>query len=316
MALTADMEPTNRPSFFLVGAAKCGTTTLAGWLEAHPDVFLSPVKEPHFFGSDIDPSLFSPAYLAQTPPLQEEYFQKRPLKKVHLAFVRDQEKYLQLFADALPHQVLGECSTGYFFSQRAPDEIAAFSPDAKIIIVLRDPVQRAFSHYLMALRYGYVSGTFADEWERDRRRQPKGWGISENFYELGLYAEALERFLAVFPKKNILVLSLDDLMHQPLKTAHRVFSHLGVSSLPSLPDVPQFAARPPRFPRLNRWLHASGAAQAARRFIPTAVVNALQLLLQTVKKPDLPTEIAQKIRGEYADDQARTHRILLSLPQK
>ena len=107
------------PDFALIGAAKAGTTQLAGWLAQHPGLYLSPVKEPHFFGREFDPAQFSDPYRRQHPPLSADYFSQLPLAPVHLAFVRDADQYAQLFAAAEPHQLRGECSTGYLFSTTA-----------------------------------------------------------------------------------------------------------------------------------------------------------------------------------------------------
>ena len=150
------------PDFALIGAAKAGTTQLAGWLAQHPGLYLSPVKEPHFFGREFDPAQFSDPYRRQHPPLSADYFSQLPLAPVHLAFVRDADQYAQLFAAAEPHQLRGECSTGYFFSTTAAAEWSAIRPDARAVALLRDPRDRALSHYSMALRYGYVQGSFAE----------------------------------------------------------------------------------------------------------------------------------------------------------
>ena len=149
-----------KPNFFLVGAAKSGTTTLSKMLEAHPEVYLSPIKEPNYFSKDILPEKFEPVYRKNTFFADKTYFSQKPLKKVHLSFVREEKEYMALFEDAGNEKAIGECSTSYLYSSEAAEEIRKFQPDAKIIVILRNPVTRAFSHYLMGLRFGYSSLDF------------------------------------------------------------------------------------------------------------------------------------------------------------
>ncbi|NLF38083.1 sulfotransferase, partial [bacterium] len=100
------------PDFFIVGAPKSGTTALHAYLGRHPSIFVPARKEPHFFGSDI----------------------------VSPAFVRDRDAYLSLFAGATTEARVGEASIWYLYSKRAAREIKEFNPDARIIIMLRNPV--------------------------------------------------------------------------------------------------------------------------------------------------------------------------------
>jgi hypothetical protein len=299
------------PDFVVIGAAKAGTTQLAGWLDACSGIYLSPVKEPHFFGREFEPNGFSTAYAAQHPPLPEAYFQRKPLAPVHLSFVRDAGHYQRLFEDALPGQVRGECSTGYLFSETAAAELAAVRPDAKAIALLRNPIDRALSHYTMALRYGYVHGTFTDEWEADLRAPHPGWGRSENFFALGLYADALERWFQAFPEGQLLVLDFADLRDAPLETCNRVLAFLGEPPAKEVPQAPRFEARTPRFPRVNRWLHASGWATAARRRLPQAWVNRLKSAWQVAGKPEVPAALRAALRAAYLPDQQKLQKILL-----
>jgi hypothetical protein len=298
------------PDFALIGAAKAGTTQLAGWLAQHPGIYLSPVKEPHFFGREFDPAQFSDSYRRQHPSLPADYFSQLPLGPVHLAFVRDSAQYAQLFAAAEPHQVRGECSTGYLFSTTAAAEWSAVRPDARAVALLRDPRDRALSHYSMALRYGYVQGSFAQEWAADARRSSKGWGRSENFFELGCYADAVERWYTALGPDQLLLLDFADLRDFPLETYNRVLHHLGLAPVDAVPEAERFAARTPRFPRVNRWLHASGAAHAARRLIPSTLWSSLKNKWLAPGKPTLPADVRAALRAAYLPDQQRLQALL------
>ena len=107
-----------KPNFLIVGAPKCGTTALWRYLNAHPDIFMSPRKDMHFFGSDLD-------------------FTKRS---------RFTQKEYEQFFEHATQKAIGEASVWYLYSQKAAQEIAAYRPDMKIIIMVRDPIQIMYAH--------------------------------------------------------------------------------------------------------------------------------------------------------------------------
>src|SRR5262249_54680506 len=118
------------PNFLIVGAANSGTTSLYTYLNQHPEVFLPALKEPHYF------SQIHPAY-------EQRYLR---------TYVRDERTYLGLFRKSTGYRAVGEASTSYLSEPEAPSRIYSVAPKTKIIIILRDPVERAHSHYLMDVR--------------------------------------------------------------------------------------------------------------------------------------------------------------------
>jgi len=219
---------TVKPGFFIVGAAKAGTTSLNTYLSHCPDIYFSPIKEPNYFSTDIDPSRFSDIYRNNNLIDPTKYFRERKLKELHLAFVRKEEQYARLFEAGQNYSARGECSTSYLYSQIAAKNIFSFNPESKIIVLLRNPAERAFSHYLMAYKYGYTNLPFRDALEQDMNRREKGWGISELYYELGCYYEQLNRYYRVFPTKQILVLLFDDLKDNPDTLLAEILDFLGL----------------------------------------------------------------------------------------
>src|SRR5437667_3118215 len=164
------------PNFFIVGAQNSGTTSLYGYLKQHPDVFMPALKEPHYF--------------AQITPSHEQRYLR--------TIVRDEAAYLRLFLKAKGYPAIGEASPSYLWDANAPHRIRKAVPHAKIIILLRDPVERAYSHYLMDVREGRQDLPFLQALERDWNRSKKGWSVSQLYVELGLYAEQVRRYLEVF----------------------------------------------------------------------------------------------------------------------
>lgn len=137
-----------RPNLFLFGAPRSGTTQLAHHLASHPMIDLCPIKEPNFFAADD----FDPDYVCKTH-LDDLPAGTKPKRPVQFAVVRDWNTYLDLFSGTTAHYRL-EASTSYLSSPQAAENIAQRCPDARIIILTRDPVDRAVSHYRLARRTG------------------------------------------------------------------------------------------------------------------------------------------------------------------
>jgi hypothetical protein len=177
------------PNLFIVGAAKCGTTHLHWLLSTHRQACMSTLKEPHFFADTYTGT-------------EEGYGPER---------VDTLEDYLALFPGAADAQVVGEASPSYLFDPNAPARIADFSPDAKIIVLLRDPVARVYSHYLMDVHRGRQTLPIAQALEEDNRVQPRVWGGRSHLYmDLSFYHPPVARFFALFPADQILVLEAGD----------------------------------------------------------------------------------------------------------
>ena len=211
-----------RPSFFLVGAPKCGTTSLHGYLGQHPGLFLCEPKEPHFFGEVRLPIM--------------------PLL--------DQGEYLSLFDGATPPVVAGEASTGYLYSKSAAAQIQAFEPEARIIILLRNPVDRAYSHYWHNVLALQEDLEFEAALEAEPSRIAAGDPYRSHYVSCGLYTSQVRRYLDRFGEEGTRVLLFEDLKNDPAGLCRELFEFLGVDATLRV-DVGRV---------LNR-----GAAQRSRR---------------------------------------------------
>ncbi len=293
------------PDFFVIGAAKAGTTTIYEWLFRHPQLYLSPIKEPNFFSTDINPENFSSIYKKNNPINLEKYFSQRPLKKIHLAFVRDEKLYQRLFKEINTEKHAGECSTSYLYSFEAARNIYSFNPEAKIIAILRQPAERAFSHYLMALKYGYVTAPFLQAFESDRKTTPKGWGISQLFYELGQYGTQLERYYQVFKPEQIKIILFEDIKDNPEKAFKEICRHLNVDESIKIPlDIPYNPARLPLSPLLMR-LGKSRVLQGLFNIFPEQWYDKLKRILSyspQEKNIRLKKEEKKYITGLYVEE--------------
>ena len=220
----------NPPNFFVVGAAKSGTTSLDLYLSQHSDIYLSPIKEPHFFSNDISLADCSPEYIKRASLNVEAYLGNQVLTRMHVAHIEDQSQYIELFREVKDEKLIGELSTSYLYSNCAAENIFKFNQNAKIIIVLRQPVYRAYSHYLMNVRefLEYESG-FISALERDFYSSEKGWGKSNLYVELGLYFEQVSRYVKRIPEGQIKIFLFEELKNDPVRFIQDVCEFLEVS---------------------------------------------------------------------------------------
>lgn len=194
---------------YIVGAAKCGTTSLHHYLAQHPDIFMSEHKEPHFFANfDPDPSM------------------RHMIRRI-----ADEEQYLSLFDKAQGARIIGEASPSYLWDRMAAKRIHVKRPDAKIVIVLRDPVARAYSHYLMDVREGIQTRPFLEALEHDLTIKDQFWGSSKGhmYVELGMYAEQINAYLQTYDRSQIFIGMFDDLKNDPRAFTARILDFLDVS---------------------------------------------------------------------------------------
>lgn len=200
---------TKHPNFFIVGAAKSGTTSLWQYLREHPDVFMPLNKEPGYF--------------------------------CHSQGIKNYEKYLDLFSGATNETALGEASHAYLTSQESARWIHAIYPDMKIIVILRNPVGRAFSLYNWMIREGYepihpFEKAVAAEEQRMKmtgkqfRKSLPGPLQNYLYFHSGLYAAQLERYYEVFPKQQIHIILQDDLKEDPAATAQKAYQFLDIDT--------------------------------------------------------------------------------------
>ncbi len=218
------------PNFFIVGSAKSGTTSIYNYLKQHPDIFMSPIKETHHFSTDIDSSKFRPDYAANLNINIDSWLDGDQKKEIFHAFVKDWDKYLKLFKNSENQKAIGEVTNSYLYSKEAAKNIQSKFPEGKIIMILRNPVERAFSHFLMDLKSGLETGSFLEAFKKDMAKSNKGWGISNVYYEIGMYYEQVKRYLTVFPQEQIKIILYDDYRNDAIKTLKEICNFLNIDS--------------------------------------------------------------------------------------
>ncbi|WP_045746914.1 sulfotransferase family protein [Actinoplanes rectilineatus] len=210
------------PDFLIAGVPKAGTTALHAALTRHPQLFLSPVKEPKFFLSDGAPPAFGGPGDVQT---YQEHVWRR-------------DDYEALFAPAPPGALRGEATPFYLYDLKAHDRIQALVPDVKMIVLLRDPVDRAHSNWTHLWVAGLESeADFLAACAAEEKRRAAGWADFWHYIGLGLYGQQLEHLYQRFSAEQVLLLRYRDLKDSPAATLDRVCSFLGVRTgvLTSIP---------------------------------------------------------------------------------
>jgi len=200
------------PNFFIVSAARSGTSSLDRYLSQHPEIYITPRKETHFFARD---------YL---PPR----FMGTGGERLNRLLIRDEDQYAQLFVGATGAKAIGESSAFYLYFPGTAERIAQEVPDAKIIITLREPVARAYSAYMMLVRDGRETLRFEEGLSQEEERKQKGFEPIWWYKELSSYYKPIKHYLEVFGTQRVKVLLYDELFANPGQVLCDVFTFLGV----------------------------------------------------------------------------------------
>jgi hypothetical protein len=277
MRLSPDAPPESqpRPNFFLVGASKAGTTSLYNYLSQHPQIFMSPVKEPHFFADEVRKENFAPENrkkLDRWEAAFRDYLRSPMSTRFPSGPVSDWHDYLKLFQCAGDRPVIGEASPCYLWSRTAPGNIAAQFPDAKIVMVLRNPAERAFAQHLHTLSFATVPISFQEQMDAARRSTRRQIGDLYPFLEFGFYGEQIERYFNLFARDKIAIFLYEEFRSDPLNLIRNIFRFLGVDET-FVPDMSErhMTARVPRSFGLNRFLRQSGIRDLAGTLVSPAL---------------------------------------------
>jgi hypothetical protein len=286
-------EDPKLPTFVIIGAAKAGTTALYWYLAEHPEIFMSPVKETNFFAYGVDED----GRLRYGDP------------ELHRFPIRSLPEYRRLFAAAGDVAAIGEASPIYLECPEAAERIAAVLPHTRIVCILREPVDRAYSDYLMYLR------------ARGRRLEPArdltpdaAWARpGSHWVAISRYHEALSRYFERFPRERIDVLLFDDLRSDPSGFVRDTYARLGVdpSFEPDL-DTPHNVGGLPSSRTIERMLTSKALRRAVAPLVPRRAADAARRLRtrNLRKAPPLPEDLRRRLAGTFREDIERTSTLI------
>ncbi|MGH9622014.1 MAG: sulfotransferase [Bryobacteraceae bacterium] len=299
--------PPRTPNFFIAGAPKAGTDALYYDLDQHPDIYMSPLKEPCYFSSEIRVGAFEANLqkrMRKEAEATREYIAGPIREKRFGGIISEWEDYLRLFAGAKHEKRIGEGSVTYLWSKTAAAAIASRIPDARILIVLRNPAERAFAQYLKSVSDGTVACSFGQHLQACFSHSKECLGLLHPFLEYGMYGEQIARYLTVFPREQISISIFEEIAVNPSKWLADICESLGVSTAFS-PDYGRGHYRPnvPRLVRLTQAAQRCGAWDIASRCIPkqlkTPIKHAVYRQPQSLK---MEPENREFLRGYYRDD--------------
>lgn len=216
------------PNFLIIGAAKSGTTALYEYLKQHPDIFFSNPKELRYFS-------YSGSYPKNVP---EKYLHKG---------VTSLLEYKSYFDAVKDEVIIGEASPMYLYTPGTSEKIKEIIPNAKLLAILRNPVDRALSAYTHAIReWKEPAKTFEEALSKESERIDQGWGMLWHYINAGYYYKQLLCYYNNFPKQNIKVVLYDDLTSNCLGLLKDIFNFLEVdpSFSPNISNKPNVSGYP------------------------------------------------------------------------
>jgi Sulfotransferase domain len=266
------------PNFFVVGAPRCGTTSMWHYLRQHPEIFMSPVKEPHFFV---------------------------PFRPRFMPAVKDERAYLRIFEGAKDEKVLGEASPSYLTDPGAAERIKAVAPHARILALVRDPVERAHSDYWHKVRYGVERRSFLEVVRT---------GLAEETTTIliGRYPTSLQRYYDAFGP-NVLVLVFEEFAADVRGAVRQVLEFLEVD--PGLADEFDATPRnPSALPRnaISRRVYSSVRLRNLGRAVVPETLHARveRMLLRRRRPQPIDPEARRLLEETYRPDVERLAELL------
>jgi len=276
------------PNFFIVGADKAGTSSLYSYLKEIPGIFMSPIKEPNYFS-------------VKTMP-----------QNGLLNTIRDKKKYLALFKNVKDEKILGEASSSYLADPEAVNLIQQVSPRAKILISLRDPVERIFSHYLMLRRLQIIKSTLYSEIqvELNKEEDKKNYKL---FLYHGLYYENVKRYLDVFGTNNVNLIIFEEFIKNEKATIENILKFLNLKN-----DLKNFEPQIynkygiVRSPLAQKILQSKKLRRISEKFIspPKRRMLKEKFILKEEEKPKMEENEKKLLINYYRDDVQKLKNLL------
>ncbi|MEM9137304.1 MAG: sulfotransferase [Cyanobacteria bacterium P01_F01_bin.42] len=270
------------PNFLIVGAPKAGTTALYQYIGQHPSVFMSQNKEPHYF-----------SYVHEQWP---EWA------------TQSLQEYSELFSHCQSQSALGEASTWYLYSTTAAQAIHDEIPDAKIIAILRQPVDRAYASFVFRQQCGWENlSAFSEAIAQEPERIAKGMPWDYHYLQAGFYGRQLQRYFNVFQKSQIKVILQEDLKFKPQETMRSVFEFLEIDHVDVIDTSQKHnVTKQPQNQTVNNFLARSNPIKTAlKRIIPHSysqkMANAIRAInLKSVER--INPELRKRLMPGFRDD--------------
>jgi len=275
------------PNFLIIGAAKSGTTAIYTYIKQHPEIFMSTPKELRYFS-------YSGPYPKK---LSEDHIHRG---------VTTLEEYQQHFDDVESQKIIGEASPMYLYWPGTAKRIKEVIPDVKMLVILRNPIDRAFSSYMHAIRdWREPAGSFKSALEEEQERIDAGWGILWHYKNAGFYYQQLKRYYDIFNPDQIKVVLYDDLVLDPHALIKGIFAFLEIDQTfePDISLRPNVSGFPKskRFHKLMNQLFQQDnpIKRISRVLFPKSL---RRNVMEKMREPNLEKrEMPKEVRAELMD---------------
>lgn len=252
------------PSFLVAGVAKSGTTSLAHYLRQHPDVFVAREKESHHFAfAGRDPGFTGPGDDAE----------------INRLVIPELDRYLRCFSDVRREKAVGEASVYYVYRPESLERALAFNPEMRFVVVLREPLARAYSAYSHNRRDEWEPvGDFAAAVAEEDARVANGWSYGWHYARVSDYAPQLKAATQIIPDGQLHLVLYDELVERPVETLQGLFRFLDVDdTFVCDTSLRLNVSGRPRSTRLNLLLgQSSRLKDLAKRMVPYRVGLSIQ----------------------------------------
>jgi Sulfotransferase family len=286
------------PTFLIIGAGKAGTTACYYYLKAHPEIYMSPVKEPRFFAFD-----------GRRPSYPGRVYGEFPT-----SVAVDLEAYQRLFDGATTERALGEASPQYLSTPGTAERIRAHIPEVSLVAILRDPAERAYSQFLHMVRDGFEpERDFMAALDAEPDRIRDGWAPAFHYTARAFYHRNLSSYFAAFDPSQIRVYLYEDFRRDTARVLRDMYAFVGVNPdfLPDLTARYNVSGVPKSrllFTAYDRLVRAARAAER-RGFVPGRVLDDGVFASATtafqrwiLERPRIPAEAHARLRALYRED--------------
>ncbi len=277
------------PNFLIIGAAKSGTTALYHYLNAHPQIYMSPVKEPKFFALEGEKINFGGP---------RDYVKD---------YITDLEIYENLFNNVQNEIAIGEASPWYLHSPKAAKRIKYYIPNCKLIAILRNPIDRAYSQFLSLVQRNFEPlSDFSQALKLEQYRKEQNWSPRWFYKDRGFYYEQLNRYFDNFEREQIKIYLYEDLKNNSQKVVQDIFQFLEVNDTfrPNL-DRKHNVTSIPKNKILDNLLNNVTIKSMLRPLLTPNLRQSITLRLRSLnfqEKPPLKPELRQELINEYRED--------------
>jgi len=269
------------PNFFIVGGSKCGTTNISYHLNSHPKIFFSELNEPYYFCQwDVS----------------EQYNRS--------SMITNMKKYLNLFKNVKNEIVIGEASSTYLSCPHAAEEIKKEFASSKILISIRNPIERAHSAYFSYQFMHPTNQTFMEMVKKHQKLIDDKIFYIDSILESGFYIKNIIRFQKIFGKENVKIIIFEDYIKNTSKNIDSILNFLGINDKMNLTEQSKGSYRVPKNFLLKILLDNKSFRKISTILIPTVMRQKLgdKYFLKQGKKPEMHENERNYLRELYHDE--------------